>query len=198
MLTIATEVSDPLKDDLTLTAAAAAGDQGARRQLVSRLMERARTTVRYLCGDHMDGDDFVQLSLLQVLKSAAGYEGRSSLEAWADRIVVRTTMRNLRRGRARGESTRLGRQAEPVPAHEAMNENARQLERRQLARVMSRLTEDRRTVLVLKLVHGYSIDEIAKMTGARHNTVRDRLARGRKQLKTMLEKDPVFGDRTRA
>jgi RNA polymerase sigma-70 factor (ECF subfamily) len=64
--------------------------------------------------------------------------------------------------------------------------------RRHLARQLGRLSPERRSVLVLRLVHGYAVDEIAELTGAPLNTVRDRLARGRRQLRGMLEKDPAF------
>jgi len=179
-------------DDLRIARAAASGDRGATRQLAGRLLERVRTTVRYLSGDHRDQDDFVQLSLLQIVRSAGKYEGRSSLEAWADRIVVRTTMRHLRRSREKEARYAFDAELDRGVREVGPDEHSRQLMRRQLSRAMQRLSAERRTAIVLRMVHGYGVEEIAEITGARVNTVRDRLARGRRQLKGMLEKDPVF------
>ena len=53
-------------------------------------------------------------------------------------------------------------------------------------------------VMVLKLVQGYSIKEIARMTEARENTVRDRLRKGRKAMREMIERDEMLSQWARA
>jgi len=183
---------DTWAGDLRLTTAAAAGEPTARRLMAQRLLERVRTTVRYLSGDHRDQDDFVQLSLLEILRSAANYAGKSSLEAWSDRITLRTTMRLIRRGRARDDRISFSEPEAPAPDGWTGGDHGRLAMRRHLARQLGRLSPERRSALVLRLVHGYAVEEIAELTGAPHNTVRDRLARGRRQLRLMLEKDPAF------
>ena len=111
----------PWSDDLDLTEAAATGDRAARRVLAERLMGRVRTTVRYLSGDHRNQDDYVQISLLEVLRSASNYAGRSSLEAWCDRIVIRTTMRHIKKHRAKDNRTESLEEA-PVLGFESIDD----------------------------------------------------------------------------
>lgn len=192
MLELVTGKEERARGDLEIARSAATGDESAKRRLVSMLFGRVRSTVRYLCADHRDQDDFIQLSLLQILKSVATYEGRSTIDAWADRIAVRTTMRHLKRIRSKDARFAPDEQLNAGAVNAVRDEHSRQLIRRQLARSLHRLSPERRAVIVLRMVHGYGIEEIAEITGAGVNTVRDRLARGRRQLKGILEKDPVF------
>ena len=65
-----------------LVAAAARGDERARRELVTRLLGRVRSTVMYLAARSPDVDDMTQRSLIEVLGSCATYRGESTVEAW--------------------------------------------------------------------------------------------------------------------
>jgi RNA polymerase sigma-70 factor (ECF subfamily) len=60
---------------------------------------------------------------------------------------------------------------------------------RELARLLGRLTKQRRVVVVLRLIHQHSITEIADMLGIPVNTVRDRLQVGRRELRKWISRD---------
>jgi RNA polymerase sigma-70 factor (ECF subfamily) len=174
--------------DLELAESAAAGDPAARRRLVERVLERTRRTVVYLVGADRDADDMAQIALVQILQSAHTFRGECALQFWADRIVIRTTMRELRRRKRR-------EQVEPEalvlgPLAPGADEQADlKLVRARLARLLGKLTPERRTAVVLHHVQGYGIAEIAEMTGAPVNTVRDRLRVGRRQLRKRVLSD---------
>ena len=51
------------------------------------------------------------------------------------------------------------------------------------------LSKEQRTVTVLYYLEGYSVKEVAKLTGVSQGTVKSRLARARKHLKEILEGD---------
>jgi RNA polymerase sigma-70 factor (ECF subfamily) len=178
-------------DDLALAAAAASGDATARRALLSRVLPRVRATVRYVSGDDRDQDDLVQLALVEILSSAQSFRGLSSIAAWADRIAVRTALKQIQRRRRKEQIVTLEDAPDAGPV-DAADEHARLAMRRRLAAHLGALSPERREVVVLRLVHGYGIDEIAAMTETGRNTVRDRLVHGRRQLAKRLEKDPVF------
>jgi RNA polymerase sigma-70 factor, ECF subfamily len=179
------------QDDLALAEAAAAGDTGARRALLARVLSRVRATVRYVSADDRDQDDLVQLALVQILASARTFRGESSLAAWADRIAIRTALRHLARRRRKEQVVCLEEAPDAGPV-EAVDEHARLAMRRRLAVHLGALSPTLRAVVVLRLVHGYGIDEIAEMTETGRNTVRDRLVHGKRKLAKRLEKDPVF------
>lgn len=179
-------------EELELARRAAEGDLPARRSVVGLLLDRVRTTVKYLSAGDRDADDCVQLSLLEILAALPGYRGESPLAPWADRIAVRTTLRALKRRRFR--ETRVALAAEPMPDPEANRDDPRaRIEvRRRLAGHLDALELDLRSTVVLKLVHGYSVDEIADLTDTPRDTVKGRLKRGRKILRRKLERDAAL------
>ncbi|HUT77982.1 MAG TPA: RNA polymerase sigma factor [Polyangia bacterium] len=178
--------------EVALAREAATGDPRAQRLLLDGLLDRVRVTVRYLSGDHRDQDDWVQLALMEILRAVAGFRGESSLAAWADRIAIRTAMRQLKLRRRRDGRVTLDPEAAPSPGPGPGLEHDRLAMRRRLARHLGALDPECRAVVVLKLVHGHSIDEVAALTEAPPNTVRDRLARGRRLLRGKLSADPAF------
>ncbi len=196
---------NPVKDyqpdqdpDVSLARAAGRGDPDACRELAERLFDRTRTTVAYLCAGDRDADDLAQQSLVAVLKSARTFRGDCSLERWADRITIRTTLRRLKQRRWREGI--VGLEAEPQPDHPVDPDRKlhRRLLRKRLAEVLGRLSEDRRTAVLLHWVHGYRVAEIAEITDTPVNTVRDRLRVGKKQLRKHLMKDPALADWARS
>lgn len=180
--------------ELELARRAAAGDPPARRAVVGLLLGRVRTTVKYLSAGDRDADDCVQLSLLEILAALPGYRGESPLGPWADRIAVRTSMRVLKRRRFR--ESRVALVAEPLPGPEAGREDPRDRfeVRRRLAGHLEALELDLRSTVVLKLVHGCSVDEIAELMDVPRDTVKGRLKRGRKILRRRLEQDAALMD----
>lgn len=180
--------------DLALAQAAGRGDVEARRRLAQRLFDRVTTTVGYLTRGRGERDDIVQEALIEILRSAGGFRGEARLETWADQITTRVALRLLAKGRRRDAIVQAVEDLpEPGAAASGAADNASHrtfLLRRRLAAHLEALSADRRTAIVLHLVHGYSVEEIAQIQGAPVNTIRDRLQVGRKQLRKALLKDP--------
>lgn len=187
-----------LDPDVALAQAVGSGDAQACKVLAERLFDRTRATVHYLCAGDRDADDLAQLALVAVLRSAHTFRGECSLERWADRIAVRTALRELKRRRWREKIVAL--EEDPLPeSHPAPDQRLhRRLLRRRLAGLLGKLSEDRRTAVMLHWVHGYSVQEIAELTEAPVNTVRDRLRVGKSQLRKLLTKDPALAEWARS
>ena len=173
--------------------AAASGDTGARRRLADLLLDRVAVTVRYLAGGDPDADDCVQMAMIEILRSVGSFRGESSLETWAEKITVRTTMRQLKHRRWRAQIVEL----DPAPdgvsrAAGADRQVAQASLADRLAAIVGTLSPERREVVTLRLVLGHSIEEISVLTGAKINTVRDRLAVARRQLRSKIVRDPVL------
>jgi len=178
--------------DLVAARRAAGGDRAARRQIAGRLLERVRATARYLSANDRERDDWVQLSLLEILASLGGFRGDSSLEKWADRITVRTVMRLLKQRRRREQKVSLI----PEPHPEMLTTDGPSFEelliRERVAEHLRTLEPDNRAAVVLKLVHGYKVDEIAELLGTPRDTIKGRLKRGRRELKELFVNDSVL------
>ncbi len=180
--------------DRELARRAGDGDEAARRELAWRLLPRVRTTVHYLAAGDRDADDLVQQALVEVLRVVGTYRGDASLEYWTDRVVVRTALRRIKQRRWRETIVRLD--TEEPGAADAVQESSyeRRELRRRLAVHLERLSVDRRSAVVLHWVRGYTIPEIADLTGAKVNTIRGRLRDAKRQLRKQLLKDPVLRD----
>jgi len=174
-------------EDRELMAAVADDDMAARRKLALRLLPKVRRTVRAVLGQHEDLDDAIQICLMEVLRAAPGYRGDSSVETWARKIVVRRAMRFARRQRMR-----LVIDAESDPTDLSVPEEEMRLSERlprPLEAYLDDLPEIHRVALVLRHGLGYSLREIADMTGTSANTIKMRLFHGLKKLRRLIDRD---------
>ncbi len=158
-----------------------------------RALDPTRRVVGYLLGGSADVDDVVQDALLQILGAAGGFRGECSLEYFATRIAIRTAMREIRRWRRREQPAEPDRNlADTEPRLDDAADQRRV--RARLAILLEKLKPERRVAVVLHHVEGYGLAEIADITGAPLNTVRDRLRVGRRQLRQRILADPRLRD----
>lgn len=123
-----------------------------------------------------DGEDIVQTVLLKLLTGDRAFDSPEHEKAWVIRAAVNACKDELRAYRRRAAPLE---DAEQAPAPEPPRSDV-------LDAVMS-LPEKYRTAIYLFYYEGYSIDEIAALTGRSGAAVSAHLSRGRKKLKTMLE-----------
>jgi RNA polymerase sigma-70 factor (ECF subfamily) len=179
-------------EELKLAQRAAAGEREAQREVVLALMDRVRNTTVYLVGRTPDADDMAQVALMEVLRSLSNYSGRGSLSAWSNRIVVRSVYAQLRKRAARqARRAALAADARAEPLHaDATVSLAGDRRRRRITELLNELSEQKRMAVVLKLVHGYSVQEISEMIEVPFETVRSRLRHGRRELMEKVRSDP--------
>ncbi len=187
------ESSVSASEDLALVQAAARGDSRAATQLADRLYERVRALVFYVSGGDREAEDMTQNAMIEILKSCHTFRGESPVEKWADRIAVRTARRHIRTRSWRERFFAGDLPDIPAGPEQHASFSQRQL-RVRLAKLLGRLKERQRTALVLHLVAGYSVQEVAEMVGAPVNTVRERLRVGRKRLRKLALSDPVLSE----
>ncbi|MCP4602739.1 MAG: sigma-70 family RNA polymerase sigma factor [Proteobacteria bacterium] len=183
-----------IEADLALTRASAQGDDVARRKLVDRLLNRVRASAFCLAGGHPDAEDYAQLAFIEILGSAKSFRGESSLLTWAERITVRTTLRHIKQRRWRGQVVTLDSTREGIEHMTGEDSLARDRVSRRVTAILGTLKPKHRIALSLRLSFGYSVAEIAEMTGVPFNTVRERLRTGRKKLHRRFGKDPLLAE----
>ncbi len=181
------------EEAIALTRSAALGDPRAQRELIDRLLDQVRRTVSYVLGPIQDAEDLSQVALVEIVEAAGSYRGESSLEYWASKISYRIAFRYVKKHRRREELTVSN--WTPPKLQPAVDEEAGIARVRiRIAVLMQQLSPKKRTTIVLRLVEGYSLKEIAEMTGVSINTIRDRLRLGRKQLRELMLADPLLTD----
>jgi RNA polymerase sigma-70 factor, ECF subfamily len=180
--------------DVQLAQAAAQGDRTARRQLVSRLSDKVRNTVYYLAAGHPDADDYAQMAFIEILQSIGSFRGESSLEAWTERITVRTAMRQIKKVKWRSKYLIIDSEKQGVVTGTAEESLRKHRVSRRMAELLGGLKPKHRLVVTLKLVMGHSIEEISAMTDINVNTVKYRLRMGRRHLRSQILDDPLLAE----
>lgn len=178
------------RTDVELMAAVAARDPAAQREVLHRLSGRVRKLTGLLCREGADADDAAQLALIAILKSAESFRVATSLERWAERITVRTTLRASRRERNRRSLLERW-----FPPNRPVWGSGASSEPLGLDTLFERLSPERRRTFVLHHALGYTIDEIAELSDTPVGTVKDRLVNARRELKNLLERDARRRDR---
>lgn len=123
-----------------------------------------------------DGEDICQTVLLKLLTGAETFESPEHERAWVIRTTVNACKDELRSFRRK-----------VIPLEAAAETAAPEPPRSEVLDAVMALPVKYREAIYLFYYEGYSIDEIAALTGRSGAAVSAHLSRGRKKLKTMLE-----------
>ena len=123
-----------------------------------------------------DGEDICQTVLLKLLAEDESFESPEHEKAWVIRTAINACKDELRAFRRRA-----------VPLDGLAEAVAPEPPRSEVLDAVTALPEKYREAIYLCYYEGYSIDEIAALTGRSGAAVSAHLSRGRKKLKTMLE-----------
>lgn len=183
------EESDPLR---ALLAPALERDPAALRRLLDRVAPEVLRVVRLVLGrrGEADVDDVTQEALLAFVGALPAFRGGCSLHRYARRVAARTAANHLRR------KTRRARHHERFVAREATNASVEPADeghealRERLRALLAELPEPQAQALVLRVVLGCSIAEVAEACGAPKNTVRSRLRLAKEALRRRIATEP--------
>lgn len=182
-------------EDLELAGAVARGDKRASELFARRLLPIARRVARGLLRGNDGANDAVQISLMDLLASASNYMGRGPLEAWAQRIATRSTLRWMNKQKLVRERTRAQSLETELHAHQVLPTEALDRLPRPLDEYLDQLTEVQRTAVLLRFALGHTIPEIAEITDAPIPTVKCRVQKGQQELCRLVRRDLNLGVR---
>lgn len=152
---------------------------------VARDHGRFMYTVAYrLAGNDEDAQDVVQESLIRVKRGLERYQP-GSLEGWLARIVTNVFLDEVRRRRRRPTDALPDDPERVLPTSPGADEVSTQLSD-DIQAALAALPEEFRVPVVLCDVADQSYEQIAASLGVPVGTVRSRLHRGRRMLRTML------------
>lgn len=164
-------------------------------EVVESLAPRVRRIAGSLLRNDHDADDAAQVALLELMRALPTYRGEGTLEAFCDRVVVRTAIRIARARRLSSVRTDSGVDPDELPGAHAAPKLADGLPRT-IEAYLHELPEARRTALVLRHAMGYSMDEIATLTDVSINTVKSRLLEAREEVRRLVRRDIATGRRS--
>ena len=159
---------------------AVAGDVEALGELFVSHGDLVYRTAYRLTGSRADADDVTQELFIRLPLALQGFTGGlSTFSAWIRRVAVRQALMLLRAGRRRAEVSVEG-VASLVAAED------RVVERLTIEDALARLSDDHRTVFLLKEVEGFAHSEIAELLGISVANSEVRLHRARRELRALL------------
>jgi RNA polymerase sigma-70 factor (ECF subfamily) len=183
--------------------AAKQGDMAAFEELVARHRGKVYARALSMVRNEAEALDFAQEAWVKGWQRLANFLGKSSFGTWITRIVINLCLDHLRKQQRRrtesleGMDEELGGVERQLPVV-MVNPTAR-LERAELReridQALGQLSDDHRTVLVLREFEEMEYNEIAKTMGCSRGTVMSRLFYARRKMAALLaglkkEEDP--------
>lgn len=172
------------------------GDAEAFSELVYAYEKKAfNFTYRMLKDTHL-AEDATQEAFLRVFDKIDTFRGNSSFSTWFYTILNNICLDILRKKSRQADTISIGQtdsdneeyelqieDSSPGPYEQLQKKSAIEL----LEKALVKLSDEHRSIIILRDINGLEYDEIAKILGISLGTVKSRLSRARLALKNILE-----------
>ena len=165
----------------------ARGDQAAFEQVYDEVSGPVYGLALRIVRDPAQSEEVAQEVLVDVWRTASRYEpGRGSAMSWVMMLAHRRAVDRVRSAQASAErEQRAGREA--GPAYDEVAENVQlNLEREQVRRCLSTLTETQRESITLAYYAGYTYREVGELLKVPLGTIKTRMRDGLIRLRDCL------------
>ena len=188
-------------DEVAILARARGGDTEAMEQLILKYQGRIYNAILKICANKDDAAELTQDTFVKAIEKIDDFQGKSSFYTWIFRIAVNHTLNYCKRkfklgidslDRPRGSDSEhgvrvlrefLADSASPDPVALAQNREIYEL----VYGAIAKLDSNHRAVVVLRDIEGMNYAQIAEVLDVGLGTVKSRLARGRKNLREILD-----------
>ena len=177
-------------EEAALVRRVQAQDEIAFREVVERYQTKVFSIIFGILRNHNDAEDIAQQVFAKIYFSIRNFDFRSSLLTWIYKITVNECYDYLRKKRVRKlvyesdfsaeDAQRLESSEPAVDPRPAVDSQLAQ--RDLIVKLLSKLSESDRHLILLKEVEGHSVEELAEMTGLNENTIKVKLFRTRQKL----------------
>ena len=166
------------------------GDETAFREIVERYQPKVFSIIHGIVRQRNDVEDIAQQVFAKVYSSLKSFDFRSSLITWIYKITVNECFDYLRKRKVRRlvyesdlseDEVRRVENTEPATDRQAPVDSSL-AQRDYVLKLLTRVSEEERMLLILKEVEGFSVEELAVKTGMNENTVKVKLFRARQKL----------------
>lgn len=165
-------------------SAAQDGDKKAYEQLLGEVAAAIEHYLRARFGPVEFVDDILQECLLSMHKGRHTYDKRRPFRAWLFAIVRHRSVDYLRRrGKANASAALADEQVQSPAAAVATMVDA--------SSILSQLTEEQRTIIVLAKYFGYSAQEVGAQLGISVAAVRVRLHRALRHTRRLIDTEEL-------
>jgi len=179
------EVSDDV-----LVARTCAGETAAYGALVSRYENAARVVALKYVRHHHLAEDVVQQAFLRGYENLRTLRDPSRFGSWLMRIVQNEARNFATRSNHATTQLTEANERDLAADSECLDDEAHLA-----VRLLNLLPEHERLVISLHYMDGYSVTEIAQMTGRPIGTVTKQLSRATKRLQAQIKREESHNER---
>lgn len=184
-------------DDMALVQLARRGRREAFRHIMQRCNQRLFRVARGVVNDDAEAEDVVQEAYVRAFEKLSSFRGDAALLTWMTRIVLNEAHGRLRRRRRTVDVEQIDASQSDAakvvafPSQFGSEDPAAAAARGEIRRLMERaidgLPEGFRIVFVMREIEQCTVEETAASLGLRAETVKTRLHRARRLLRTALQ-----------
>jgi RNA polymerase sigma-70 factor (ECF subfamily) len=172
------------------------GDESAFNELFRRYQSKVFSIVYHLVWTRDDVEDIVQNVFSKIYFSIRSYHFQGAFSVWVERITVNQCFDYLRQKKRHKGAVELDAMSaeeanltmQPPRPERAPSAEKGAISRQIALRLLEALSQDARTLLVLKEVDGASVQELSKIFRISESNVKIRLMRARHKLRALYEK----------
>src|SRR3954471_14261176 len=177
--------ADPARLDALAREALGPDPEAIRRLLLAIAPAIGRACRGVMGARHTDLEDTIQECFVDVTRGLPSYRFEGSLLGFITKIAVRRALASRRRSVARLQHLQLlDSLHDELPAADA---NVGEMEQAEVMRdLIRRVRPIQAETLVMRVVLGFTVEEIALATEVSVNTVKTRLRLGKKALRQLL------------
>jgi RNA polymerase sigma-70 factor, ECF subfamily len=183
-------------DEAALVRRVQAQDEMAFREIVDRYQAKVFSIIYGILRNRNDAEDIAQQVFAKIYFSIKNFDFRSSLLTWIYKITVNECYDYLRKKRVRKlvyESDFTAEESQRIENSEPASEQKigvdQQLAQHDyLVKLLGKVSEEDRHLILLKEVEGHSVEELSQMTGMNENTIKVKLFRARQKLVKAAER----------
>jgi RNA polymerase sigma-70 factor (ECF subfamily) len=189
-LSIPLEKRRGVEEERELVRMAQSGTESAFEELIRRHQQRVFALVSGILRRQEDVEDIAQQVFLKVYLSLRKFDQRAAFSTWLYKITVNECWDYLRKKKVRPLVYESDLSEEQVSRLDGivsagrvvLGPNERAEVKDLLERMLDKLPEQDRQLLVLKEIEGFSVQELAEILGLNVNTVKVRLFRARGRI----------------
>jgi RNA polymerase sigma-70 factor (ECF subfamily) len=173
--------------DAALVKSCQRGDRRAMSQLVSQYQRPVFNAAYRILGNMDDAADATQTVFLKVFEHIADYDQKFKFFSWVYRIAINESLNQVKKRRA--QESLDDSQASPWQGPAEELDSAQLCKKVQGALML--LSDDYRTVVVLKHMSGCSYQQISAILQLPEKTVKSRLYSARQLMRKTLQPDAI-------
>ena len=180
------------KDDIKLIQQVQEGHHQAFQTIVERYRQQVARTVIGMLGQTDEADDVGQEVFIRLFKAMDNYRGDASLGTYLTRIAINLSLNAIKKNKSSKISKFFQKndEKEKEDKYENLanydNEHEANDNKELVQLALARLDPKFRSVIILRMLEGYSTKETADMLNLPLGTVLSRLTRAQDKLKVEL------------